>query len=1201
MKRSTILVLLAALLALPVGVDAQLFKRIPKEETGVMNTFMYAPENYIESIRENRINPMVPGNGVGVGDFNGDSLPDLVFSSTAGLELFYNKGNFAFDRVTKNVLPDSLPTVFATGISVVDIDGDGDLDFYVCRTFSPNQLFVNDGNGRFTEESVKYGLNVKSESVQAVFFDADNDGDLDCWIATYSHFSGREREPEVFDVQQSIEAEAAQREGRVAQHFMPTGDTSAKFNMSFNRGLIKRDGLNDYFFTNRGNGQFVDFTYEAWVDDLGMSLSATASDLNLDGWPDVYVTNDFSRGDYMHINNRDGTFAPMQNKLMNRMSAFSMGSDIADFNNDGWPDIATTDMLPRKHVRRINNSGSNGDASIYNPDYDSNQVMRNMLQFNHGNGKFSDVSYMTNMAATDWSWACLFGDYDLDGMKDLLIVNGYPNDITNQDYVYNMGVLADTVGTTLKKGTYLREPTYVFVNKGDLHLEEVAAAWGLADTSASLGAAYADLDRDGDLDLIICNIDMEPHIYRNMAREQGLGSSVVLRFKGLPPNTQGLGAKVRVVANGIAQYYEHYVVRGFESSVGEEIVVGVGSAGMVDSLIVQWPSGKSQVLTDVPSNATYNFKEADAIMSAASRFGLPTGETSMFIENTTQCGFDIKYKENEFDDFKRTRLAPVRDSWGGPSICVGDIDGDNLDDVVVGGALGIKAIAYKQHPGGTFTRMSLPALEKDSAFEDQAMLLIDVDGDGDQDLVVAGGGAEVPMGDSLQRMRLYLNSGKGVLTARNDLIAGVATNATVLCASDYDLDGDIDLFVGGGLVTDTYPLPAPSYLLENDGRGRFTDVTEKKAPGLRKTGHVRSALWTDATNDGRPDLMVVGEWMPISLWENTGKDFTNITSRVGLDTTHGWWYSVTGGDVDNDGDIDYIVGNIGMNNRYNIASKETPIELFAGDFDDNESVDPLVTYIPNADGVRRLIRDRAMILSQMPTLNRKFPSYLSLAVATIEDVVAKEMLDTCMHLSATMMSSVCLINNGVRGFSVVPLPRIAQMAPLLGCQLVDLNEDANLDLLISGNQYGAESDVVRYDAGVGSVLLGIGNGTFTRVSTPESGFFVRGDLRGITTVKGVTSAGRSLETYIVGVNQGESRSFILRDSAESISQLVDYKRVTSAIVEDGKAKGRKVEVYCGNGYRSQSSCTLSFPRSTHNLTLFKGPKRISTKVVTKSN
>ncbi|MBS1560907.1 MAG: VCBS repeat-containing protein [Bacteroidetes bacterium] len=1199
MKRSAILILLAAFLVLSVDADAQLFKRIPKEETGVMNTFKYAPENYIQTIRENRVNPMVPGNGVGVADFNGDSLPDLVFSTSAGLELFYNKGHLAFDRVTKSVLPDSLSSAYATGISVVDIDGDGDLDFYVCRTFSPNQLFVNDGKGHFMEESVKYGLDLKTESVQAVFFDADNDGDLDCWVATYSRFSGQQ--PQHNDANQGKDAEAAQREGRVAQHFLPKGDTSAKFNMSFNRGLIKRDGLNDYMFANKGNGTFVDYTYEAWVDDLGMSLSATASDVNLDGWPDMYVSNDFSRGDYMHINNRDGTFAPMQNRFMNRMSAFSMGTDIADFNNDGWPDIVSTDMLPRKHVRRINNSGSNGDASIYNPDYDSNQVMRNMLQLNHGNGKFSDLSYMTNMAATDWSWACLFGDYDLDGLKDLIIVNGYPNDITNQDYVYNMGVLADTVGTSLKQGSYLREPTYAFVNRGDLKLDEVGAAWGIADTSASLGAAYADLDRDGDLDFIVCNIDMEPQIYQNMAREEGRGRSVVLRFKGLPPNTQGMGAKIRVVANGMAQYYERYVVRGFQSSVGEEIVVGVGSATSIDSVIVQWPSGRSQVLTNVPSNAEYNLLESNAELSATSHFALPTGETSLFVENTTQCGMDAVYTENEFDDFKRMRLAPVRESWGGPAMCVGDLDGDKVDDVVMGGARGKKAVAFKQLPGGMFTHMKIPAVEKDSAFEDQALLLIDVDGDGDQDLVAAGGGAEVPMGDSLQGMRLYINNGKGVLTAKHDWMGGVKTNATVLCASDYDLDGDIDLFVGGGVVTDTYPLPAPSFLLQNDGRGHFTDVTDVKAPGLRKTGHVRSALWTDATNDGRPDLMVVGEWMPISLWENSGKAFTNITRKVGLDTTHGWWYSVTGGDVDNDGDVDYIVGNLGMNSRYNIASKETPIELFAADFDDNESIDPLITYIPNADGVRRLVRDRGMILSQMPTLNRKFPTYLSLAVASIEDVVAKENLDTCLHLSATMMSSVCLINNGNNGFSIVPLPSIAQTSPVLGCQLVDLNDDAHLDLLVTGNQYGAEADVVRYDAGVGAALLGNGDGTFTRILTPESGFFIRGDLRGMVSVKGSTAAGQPLETVIVGVNQGQARSFIRREKAANSLQPVDYKKVTSAVVEDGVAKGRKVEVYCGNGYRSQSSCTLSIPVSSRTLTLYLGSKRISTKPVTNSN
>jgi len=1202
MKRSTIpliLAILATVVAVPVCMHAQLFKRIPMEETGIKNTFKYAPENYIQTIRENRVNPMVPGNAVGVGDFDGDSLSDLVFSSAAGLEIFYNKGSFRFERVTKGVLPDSLSTINATGVSVVDIDGDGDLDFYVCRTFTPNQLFINDGTGHFTEESAKYGLNVRTEAVQSVFFDADMDGDLDCWIGTYSQFSGQK--PHERDLKSAKEIEDAQREGRVYQHFLPKDDSSSNFNKSFNRGLIKRDGLNDYFFSNTGQGKFIDFTYEAWVDDPGMSLNVIASDLNFDGWPDVYVTNDFSRGDIMHINNRDGSFAPLQGRMLNRMSAFSMGSDVADFNNDGWPDIVTTDMLARTHVRRINNTGSSGDMSIYNPDYDSNQVTRNMLHLNHGNGTYSDISYMTSIAATDWSWSCLFGDYDLDGMKDLIIVNGYANDITNQDYVYNLGVLADTVGTSLKKGSYLREPNYAFANRGDLRLEEVGRQWGIADTSASLGAAYVDLDRDGDLDLVIGNIDVEPFVYRNMAREQGLGNSIVLRFTGLAPNTQGLGAKVRVVANGVTQYYEHYVVRGFQSTVGGEIVVGVGKATSVDSLIVQWPSGRSQVWTNVATNAEYTLRESEAGLSTGSQFTMPTGETSLFIENTTQSGFDLHYVENEFDDFKRNRLAPVRESWGGPAICVGDIDGDKIDDVIFGGARGKRAVAYRQKVGGTFERMNVPALVADSAFEDQAMLLIDVDGDGDQDLVVAGGGAEVAMGDSLQRLRMYLNNGKGAFAAKHELLGGLKTNATALCASDYDLDGDLDLFVGGGVVTDTYPLPAPSFLLENDGRGRFADVTDIKAPGLKKIGRVRSALWTDATNDGKPDLMLAGEWMPISLWANTGTTFKNVTQSAGLDTTHGWWYSISGGDVDNDGDIDYVVGNIGLNNRYNVASTNTPIELFAGDFDENESIDPLITYMPYEDGKRRLIRDRNTLLSQMPTLNRKFPTFSSLAESTLEDVVTREMMETCLHFSASMMYSICLLNNGKGGFSILPLPQIAQSSPLLGSQLVDLNGDANLDLMISGNQYGAENDVVRYDAGVGQVFYGNGNGTFLPVSTPESGFYVRGDLRGLATVRGVTSSGGPIETFIVGVNQGESRSFIRREPATNFPYPVDYKGVTSVVIGDGTAKGRKAEVYCGSGYRTQSSCTVSIPQGSQTIIPFLGAKKMSPKVVTKTN
>lgn len=1199
MVHSLVLLILAAFTVLPALAQQPLFTRIPKQKSGVENPFLYTPDDHFKAMVEMRTNPMVPGNGVGIGDFNGDSLPDMVLSSVGGIGVYYSTGNFHFDRVTDSVLPKGVDTKVSTGISVVDIDGDGDLDFYVCRTMLPNLLFVNDGKGHFTELAGAYGLDLALESVQATFFDADNDGDLDCWVSTYSRYTAIANRP--IDKNAAIEAERAQREQRHMQRFLPADDSTAKFNMSINRNRLQHDGETDFYFKNMGNGSFVNYTYEAWIDDQGMSLSATAADINLDGWPDMYVANDFYRGDIMHMNNRDGSFAPMQGKLLNRMSVFSMGSDIADFNNDGYPDIVTTDMLPRTHHRRISNTGNNGDASIYNPTYDSNQVSRNMLQLNHGNGQFSDIGYMTDVAATDWSWAVLFADYDLDGKKDLIIANGYPTDVSNQDYVYNNGILSDTTGATVKKNTYLREPTNAFLNDGDLQFKEVSTTWGLADTSASLGAAYVDIDRDGDLDFVLGNIDQEPFIYRNMAREQGRGNSIVLRFDGKAPNTQGIGAKVRVVVNGKPQYYEHYVVRGFQSTVGSDIIVGLGAAETADSVIVQWQSGTSQVFTGVAANNAYTLHETDAKPTMQPWFGLPAMDNTVFVENTTQSTFDVRYDENTFDDFKRYRLAPVRESWGGPCIAVGDIDGDKIDDVIMGGALGKSAVVFKQSVGGTFQRLRSAALEQDAAYEDQAMLLIDVDGDGDKDLVVAGGGAEVAMGDSLQGMRLYINNGKGVLKAEHDRLAGIKTNATTMCAADIDLDGDLDLFIGGGIVTDTYPIAASSFLLQNDGKGRFTDVTDKKAPGLRRVGHVRSALFTDATNDGRPDLMVTGEWMPISLWENTGAAFTDITQKAGLDTTHGWWYSINGGDVDNDGDIDYVVGNMGLNNRYQFASKEKPIEVYAADFDENESIDALITYQPIDDGKKRMVRDRMTIFGQMPTLNRKFPKYVDFASTTLDMVASKEQLDTAFHGVATMMSSVVLVNNGNGTFTTRPLPRMAQISPIMGSQFADLNGDQYLDLVVTGNMFGAEGDVVRYDAGRGLVLYGNGDGTFRPVMVPESGFFVRADMRGLAVVTGKDATGKPIETYIAAVNQGIARTFIRRTQGSGMMQPVDGKKLTSVILQDGMAAGRKAEIYCGNGYRSQSSSAIPVPQPGQGLHQFFGQKRISSGPVTKTN
>lgn len=1153
--------------------EQPLFTRMRPEETGI-SWRQELSRVKIPTDSLMRINSMVPGCGVGIADFTGDGRPDLVFTNFTGVAFYRNDGDLKFTDISSQIGYPNDSLFFSTGVNIIDIDADGDNDIFLTRWQNTCRLLINDGSGKFTEQAAEFGLNYKNESVHSVFFDYDKDGLLDCYIVVYSNyhqFLRRDRVRDSIELAQSLEK---QQMGNVTQKFEAIEDSSLEQRERTFRMLSamenRHSGNTDKLYRNLGNGKFEDASMQSWIRDKGMGLSATVADINLDGWPDIYVANDFNSTDLIYLNNGDGTFAESMMRMTRRASVFSMGSDVADLNRDGLPDIVTTDMLPESHVRRIINTNATGDMSIYNPTYDSNQVSRNMVQLNRGYNQFSEIGYMTGMAATDWSWACLIQDFDLDGRSDVFIGNGYVSDLSDQDYVYNLNSRSAHANNLQA----LREPNFLFRQTGDLTFKNVAKEWGVNDTSATFGAAWGDLDGDGDYELVVPNYDTLMFVYKNNAVEQRRGNYIALNLVGSGANKPGLGAKVRVVAGGIAYYRENYVVRGFQSQVDGRMIIGLGNAAFVDSVIVEWPDGRSQVLASVEPNTSITLQQSDAAATGRSWFAMPMPDTSTFVDATSTLGILYHHKENYFDDFKRFRLMPVRASWGGPSVAVADVNGDGLDDVVFGSSRGFQSKSFLQTKGGTFVAGDLGLDRADSTHEIQAMLLIDIDNDGDRDLVLACGGVEFNDLDRERGMLVYTNDGKGRYSKRTVGVPAVQTNATTLNAADFDNDGDIDLFVGGGVRTNQYPLCENSFLLVNDGKGNFTDVTDSLAPGLRNVGLVRSALWTDIDNDDRHDLVVVGEWMPITIFGNTGAGFVNKTSTFGLDSTVSWWYSVTGADLDNDGDVDYILGNQGLNHRYK-ASPEKPIIMYAGDFDDNGSIDPLITYITDT-GKRQLMRDRHRVFSQMPTMNRKFNDFRDFAFATIDDILEPEMKDTCYKRTAVMMESVVLMNNG-GSFTIKPLPQIAQIAPIMGIEAIDLNEDDYLDIVISGNMYGAEDDVVRYDAGKGLVLHGNGAGDFTPLLLPESGFVTQYDARGLATVK---NPGSKEQPYalVAPINQSNAMTYIpSARSARLVKVLpVDPSKTRYSLVKMGNST-RKVEVYCGSAYRSQSSCNIIVP------------------------
>ena len=1089
---------LGALLALALATsvqaqDGSLFTLRTSAQTGVDFANRLVESRYRNVIQYNYY---YNGGGVAVGDVDGDGRPDLFFTGNlVPNRLYLNKGNFQFEDVTERagVAGPGGPS-WCTGAAMADLNADGHLDLYVSRSgnLQPenrrNLVYLGRGDGTFEERGEALGLDDAGYSVHAAFLDYDKDGDVDVFVL--NHGFG------------TFDAEAIPRLRAEPDPY---------------RG--------DKLYENRG-GRFVDVTAEAGITStaFGFGLGVAAGDLDGDGWDDLYVSNDFFEHDYLYLNNGDGTFREVVKEATRHLSNFSMGNDIADVNRDGLLDVMVLDMAADDHRReKANMSGMDPETfwSFVRQGYHY-QYMFNTLHLNRGtlsSGRpdeekipvFSDIAQLADVAATDWSWAPLFADFDSDGWPDLFVTNGLRKDARNTDFVGHVKAVfaevnADPARSDLTDAEWedllARMPSekisnYVFQNSGDLTFADRTSAWGLDQPSFSNGAAFADLDLDGDLDLVVNNIDEEAFLYENHASERGGAHYLRVRLRGSAQNRLGLGARVRVRAGDAVQYQPFFTSRGYQSSVEPVLHFGLGTVDVASEVVVEWPDGKTSRLTDVRADQVIEVDYSGAV-GGESVAGRPSVQTSepLFAGVTDEVNIAYRHRENDYDDFAREPLLPHKMSAFGPSLATGDVDGDGLEDFYVGGAAGASGELFVQREDGTFRAAGW---DLDPEHEDLGATFFDADGDGDLDLYVVSGGNAFDIGSPLLQDRLYLNDGRGRFARTSGALPEMRTSGSRVRPADYDGDGDTDLFVGGRLVPGHYPQPAASYLLENDG-GRFTDVTPRLAPELTEAGMVTDAAWSDYDTDGDLDLVVVGEWMPFTVYEQdasaeAGRRFIRTEP---LRQTSGWWFSVAAADLDGDGDDDYVAGNLGLNYKYE-ASPEAPFQVYADDFDRSGTRDIVLSYYD--DGTEVPLRGRSCSAQQVPQIKQKFPTYTAFASATLADVYTRAALSEALHYEAHTFASVYLENRGGGELVMEKLPQEAQLSSINAILPRDVNGDGRLDLVTAGNLYASEVETPRNDAGIGLVLLGDGQGGFRPLPATESGFLAGGDAKDLAWVE----------------------------------------------------------------------------------------------------
>ncbi len=1055
-------------------ITGPLFKRLSAAETGIdFNNQIKEDETFNHILLDVVFN----GGGVAVFDINNDGLQDLFFAGNRVEDkLYLNEGNLKFKDIT--AASGIKKGTWSTGVTVADVNNDGYLDFYVGKFILPNpeqrrnHLYINNGDLTFTEQAAKYGIADDGHCTAVNFFDYDKDGDMDLYVGNQPFVSGHVK----------------QAKGQ----------------------QIDKSKYTDRLYRNEGNGKFSDVTTAAGVTTFNYTLSATASDLNNDGWLDLYVASDYEEPDYYFQNNGDGTFTNVIHKAMRHISNFTMGVDLADFNNDGWMDLYSADMAPADNYRtKANMSGMNPEKfwNLANNGFHY-QYMFNNLQMNNGNGSFSEIGQMAGVAQTDWSYATLFADFDNDGDKDLYVTNGQPKDTRNKDYIHDRKMVVDSLAKVARAAG--KKPTinsaelvtmapekklknYLFVNNDNLSFSDLSEEWGVGDLSWTQGAVYADLDNDGDLDLVTSNIDDPAFIYENRATQKNGNNFLKLKLVGdHGENHFSHGAKAWIYHGDEMQVLEVSPTRGYMSTNDPVLHFGLGKTNTVDKLIVRWLDGRQLEMKNIDANKTLTLKQS------AAKHGLPMNQmstTALFKDVTLTTNIDYFHKENKHDDFASEVLLPHRMSHLGPCAVTADINGDGLEDVFLGGAAGQSGTLYLQVPNNKFVKNNSQIWSIDKKPEDVNALFFDADGDKDQDLYVVSGGNDFAKGASEFQDRLYINDGKGNFTKGQ--LPKMLVSGGVAKAGDLDGDGDLDLFVGGRQIPNQYGYAAPSFILRNDN-GKFSNQTATLAPSLEKAGMVTDAIWMDIDNDKDNDLLVVGEWMAISVFENEGGKLKNVTEAKGLENTHGWWNRIVAADMDGDGDQDLIAGNLGLNIKFK-ATPEKPFSVKIKDFDENGTNDIYLAYY-DQDGELYPVRGRQCSSQQMPFIEDKFKTYNEFAKASFDDVLGDLATDALTH-EIQMFESVYLENLGDGKFDVQKLPMAAQTAPMYGILPRDWNGDGHMDILVAGNYYEREVETTRSDAGIGTMLLGDGKGNFKAISPSETGIIAYLDVRALATVE----------------------------------------------------------------------------------------------------
>lgn len=1051
--------------------DKQLFESLAPSKTGVTfkNMLKETPASNVLTYEY-----FFNGGGSALGDINNDGLDDIYFTANMGSnKLYLNQGNFKFDDITKSAGV-ACQDGWKTGVTMADVNGDGYLDIYVCYSGKGdpnkrrNKLFINNGDLTFTDKAKEYGLDDPGYATHASFFDFDRDGDLDMYQLNHNVVVIRE--------------------------------------FQFAKAKQTRDPYaGDKLFRN-DNRHFVDISEAAGIkgNPLGFGLGITVADINKDGWLDMYVSNDYVEPDYLYINNRDGTFIDRMPEYMQHISQFSMGCDVSDINNDAWPDIFTVDMLPEDNKRQKLLYGPENyehySLMVLNGFYFQN--MRNMLHLNNGNGTYSEIGQFSGISKTDWSWAPLFADYDNDGLKDLFITNGYYRDYTNRDflkykgdYYFQKGKAKEKPDTFHLVSTMTSTPlhNYIYKNNGDLTFTDKSTEWGFGEKNFSNGAAYADLDNDGDLDLIINNENASASIHKNLSREQHPEMNYLqVMLQGAGKNSKGTGAKVTLYTSGKSQYMEKIPSRGFQSSVSDRMHVGLGKTVKVDSIKIVWMSGKQMILLDVEANQLLKISEEENAAKNASIALLPMAHPAFV---AVESPLTYTHAEPGFNDFKRQPLLMTMLTTCGPIVAQGDVNNDGLVDVFVGGAQENPGKIFIQNNQGILNEAASNAFNK--LCTDADALFFDADGDRDQDLyVVSGGYNDYEATDKALKDRLFVNDGTGKFTQSTDALPDMMSSKSCVTGTDFDHDGDLDLFVGGRVIPGKYPVTPESYLLLNN-RGRFENVTAAKSPELSSIGMVSDVKWMDVNGDGWDDLVVIGEFMPIEIFiNNQGKNLDRATKKFFNQDMNGLWNKMLVHDFDNDGDKDIIVGNLGLNTQLRANAKE-PLRLVYKDFDNNGSIDPILNYY--VLGKEYPFPSRDELLDQMYSMRGKFTDYASYANATLSNIFSANDLKDASTLQATVLESIYLENRQNK-FEVHTLPREAQFSPIYALTLVDYDEDGNMDFIAGGNQTSIRIRIGAIDANFGQLFKGDGKGNFAYVPQTESGLSTTGDTKSLQMV-----------------------------------------------------------------------------------------------------